>query len=259
MALKAVLGSLDGLEEGVRGLYRPGTKDEGLDGKFILDVEGDSGFALENVDGLRTALSTERGNLNRLRNDAKAFEGLDANDVRARLQQLDALLKDGDPDAKAQAKIQQLVQQHEAALAAANDKAEKAMLGLRTRTVDAAVNSALAQAEALNPEALSLKLKSHIRLRETGNDADPFAIEVVGADGNPIVDAKGHSVDVSGFVGTLRADPAWASSFKPAGKAGAGAEGSGGSGGNTMNRAAFDALEPAQKVETVRSGVKIVD
>lgn len=258
MALKAVLSSIDGLEEGVRGLYRPGTKDEGLDGKFILDVEGESGFALENVDGLRNALSTERGNLNRLRNDFKAFEGLDPADVRTKIAQLETLLKDGDPDARAQAKIQQLVQQHEAALAAANEKAEKAMLGLRTRTVESAVNSALAQAEALNPEALSLKLKSHIRLRETGNDADPFAIEVVGADGNPIVDSKGNSVDVSGFLGSLRADPAWASAFKPAGKAGAGAEGSG-PGGKTLSRSAFDALDPMQKVETVKSGITIVD
>lgn len=259
MALKAVVGSLDGLDENVRGLYRPGTKDEGLDGKFILDVVGEGGFALENVDGLRTALSTERGTLQRLKNDVKAFEGLDPSDVRTKLSQLEALLKDGDPDAKAQARIDQLVRQHEQAIAAAEAKAEKAMGSLRTRTIDAAVSSALAQADALNTEALSLKLKSHIRLRDTGNENDPFAIEVVDAAGNPIIDSKGQSLDVSGFVSSLRNDQAWATAFKPAGKAGSGAEGSTGPAGKTITRQAFQSLDPAAQMAQIKAGMTVVD
>ena len=60
MAIKSIIASLEDAPENVRSLYREGTADEGAEGKFILDVEPADGFSLENVDGLKSALSSER-------------------------------------------------------------------------------------------------------------------------------------------------------------------------------------------------------
>jgi hypothetical protein len=73
MALKAVLGSLDGLPEDVRRLYAP------RQGRFVLDVEAAGGLALEDVAALKNALSKERVNAREARRrlavlDASALE-----------------------------------------------------------------------------------------------------------------------------------------------------------------------------------------
>lgn len=266
MALKAIIGALSEVPEGVRGEYRPGTTEEGLDGKFVLDVTPDSGFALENVTGLKSAVSAERGAREKAEAALKAFGDLKPDDVSKQLAKL-AELEKLDPakeadrlaEAKAKAAIDQVTKQHETALAEANAKAEKAMTGLRARTMQAAINDALAKANALNPEALRLKLQSAIRLKETGRDEDPFAIEVLTADGTPAVDGKAAPLTLDSYVADLRKDPVWATSFKPAGKTGSGAEGGQGGQGGTMSRQAFTALSPAEQAKVATSGVTFTD
>ena len=54
MPLKSIINSLDDVEE----LHRPFYREDA--GRHVLDVESVDGFALENVNGLKTALSTER-------------------------------------------------------------------------------------------------------------------------------------------------------------------------------------------------------
>lgn len=265
MALKAIIDKLDDVAEGLRGEYRAGTKDEGLEGKFVLTVEAVSGYTLENVDGLKSALSKERGAKEAAERKAEAFKDMDPAKVKANLDRL-AELEKLDPakeadklaEAKAQAKIEQMAKQHGEALTAAEAKAEKLMKGLQGRTRDAAINAALAKAEVINPEGVRLKLSQHIRLKDTGNDDSPFDVEVVGADGNPLVDSKGSSLGLDAFVDTLRADPAWAVNFKPAGKTGSGARpGEGGS--KTMSRSQFEGLPPASRMEVIQAGTKITE
>lgn len=267
MALKAIIGALTDAPEALRGEYRPGTKEEGLEGKFVLDVTPDGGFALENVSGLKQAVSSERGLREKAEAGLKAFGDLKPDDVAAKMAKL-ADLEKIDPakeadklaEAKAQSKIEQVTKAHAEELAKAQTVAEKAMKGLKTRTMQAAVNEALSKADALNPEALRLKLQSHIRLKETGNEDDPFTVEVVGADGNPLVDGQAKALGLDTFVQELRKDAAWATSFKPAGKQGSGAEGGGtGGAGTTMTRSAFDALDAQARMDTIKAGTTLVD
>lgn len=267
MALKAIIGALTDAAEALRGEYRPGTKEEGLEGKFVLAVEGQDGWALENVNGLKSAVSSERAAREKAEGALKAFGELKPDEVTKRLERLSELEKidpakeaDKLAEAKAQSRIDQVTKAHAEELAKANAAASKAMAGLKTRTVQAAINDALAKANPLNPEALRLKLQSHIRLKETGNDDDPFSVEVVGADGAPLVDGQARPLSLDSFVADLRKDQAWATSFKPEGKSGSGASGAGASGaGKTMTRTAFDQLDPMARAETIKAGTTIVD
>lgn len=265
MAMKAIIEKLEDVAEGFRGEYRAGTKDEGLEGKFVLSVDAVSGYALENVDGLKSALSKERGAKEAAEKRIEAFKDYDPAKLKTDLEELTKLkaldpAKEADKlaEAKAQAKIDQIVKASDEKTAAAEARAEKAMKGLQTRTREAAINAALAKAEVLNAEAIRLKLSQHIRLKDTGNEDDPFSVEVIGIDGNPLVDSKGGSLGLDAFVDTLRADPSWATSFKPAGKPGSGAR-PGEGGAKTMTRAQFDELDPAARSETVKAGVKITE
>jgi hypothetical protein len=214
---------------------------------------------------LKSALSKERGAKEAAERRAEAFRDMDHADVTRKLAKLAELEKlDPEKEAdrlaaqKAQAKIEQIVKTHEEALSAERDKAERAMRGLRGRTRDSAINEALAKADVLNVEALKLKLANHLRLKDTSNPDDPFAVEVVDAAGNPLVDNKGNSLSLDAFVEQLRADPAWSLTFKPVGKLGTGAQQSAG-GAKTMTRKTFEQLDPASRAETIKAGTKIVD
>ncbi|MHB9879102.1 hypothetical protein ACSMXM_05510 [Pacificimonas sp. ICDLI1SI03] len=266
MPLKAVIEKVEDAPEALRSAYRPGTADEGTDGKFVLDVEPSDGFTLENVDGLKTALSKERRSRETAEKAVEAFKDMDASDIQKKLEKL-ADLEKLDPskeaDKIAQQKIdaarEQLVQQHEQALNAERERAAKYEAGYKTRTMESAVNEALASADAINPEALALKLRSHFRLKETGNADDPFAVEVVDGSGNPMIgNAKGDPMNPKGLMEQLRSDPKWATSFKPAGKSGSDARQSSG-GAKTMTRAQFDQLEPGDRGEVIKSGISITD
>ena len=87
MGLKAVIKSLEDVEEAVRGLYV-----KGQDGRFFLDVDAVEGVALENVDGLRNTVKATRDERDALAIKTKAFDGIDPDKAR------DALKKVGEMD-----------------------------------------------------------------------------------------------------------------------------------------------------------------
>ena len=55
MGLKAILKTMDGIPEEIQGLYK-----KQKDDLFVLDVDEMEGWALQNVTGLRNALSSEK-------------------------------------------------------------------------------------------------------------------------------------------------------------------------------------------------------
>jgi hypothetical protein len=106
--LKAIITQLTDVDEGFRSHYRAGTAAENMDGKFILDVEAFEGFGLENVNGLKTALSTERSALQAEKQKTKDFEGLDpveAKNAVAKMKDLGTLDPKKDLDRLVQEKL----------------------------------------------------------------------------------------------------------------------------------------------------------
>lgn len=91
MGIKALRANLDGLDEAAASLYREGTDEEGLKGKFILDVDGVDGYAIGNIGNLKNALESERERAAKHEKRAKAFGDLDPEDVTQKLTKLEEM------------------------------------------------------------------------------------------------------------------------------------------------------------------------
>ena len=125
MALKAVLDSIDGLDDGLKALYVE------QDGKFRLDVEG--GFKTpDEITGLTSALNKEREARSQLEKQAKKFEGIenpaDALKALETIKNLDAkkLIDAGEVE-KVKAEVQKAMQSRIDELQAAVSEKEQVL------------------------------------------------------------------------------------------------------------------------------------
>lgn len=160
------------------------------EGIFVLAVEEVDGWQLDDVVGLKTALSAERRRADeanaKLKTDLKAFEGLDPVKAREALKQLEAISA-GEPDEKTKRKIDsitaQLIEKHRSEL----DPLQKA-LEVKDREIDAlTVDRAIAESlgkVTLLPGAAQL-LTAHIK-------ANGLVKRVVGSDGKSVVKVFGE-------------------------------------------------------------------
>lgn len=125
MALKPVLDSIDGLDDGMKALYVE------QDGKYRLDVEG--GFkTFEEINGLTSALNKEREAHSKLERQLKKFDGIedpaDALKAIETLKNLDAkkLIDAGEVD-KIKAEVAKAMQSKIDELQSAVEEKEKAL------------------------------------------------------------------------------------------------------------------------------------
>lgn len=113
MALDPVIDTLDGLHELIRKEYRKGTAEEGLEGKFVLDVKSHpSGWGLEPVVGLKNTLSKIKGERDQLKKKLDLFGEVEPESIVALRTELEELkkLKDDSPQ-KVKAQIEAQVQE----------------------------------------------------------------------------------------------------------------------------------------------------
>lgn len=236
MALKAILESLDGIDDATKALYVE------KDGKFLLDVEGVDGFALEDVNGLKTALGKERTTRENLEKQIVKFKDIDPDRARAALEELEELKKldpekeaDKIANAKVEAAKAQLLEKHNGEITSRDER-----IGHLTKTVeglliDAAAMSALAEAKG-SVELLLPHVRSHTRVKEVDGK---FAVEVVDKDGNAkIADAKGTPMDIAGLVAEMKGSDAFGRAFEGSGQSGSGKQ-PGAGGGNAPKRGNF--------------------
>lgn len=237
MALKAILASLDGIDDAISALYVE------KDGKFILDVESVDGFALEDVNGLKTALGKERTTRERLERDVIKFKDLDPDKAREALAKLEELTsidpaKEADKIAntKFEAAKAQLLEKHTGELTSRDER-----IGHLTKTVeglliDAAATSALAEAKG-SVELLLPHVRAHTRVKEVDGK---FTVEVIDKDGNAkIADSKGTPMDISGLVAEMKESDAFGRAFEGSGQSGSGKQPGAGGGGNAPQRGNF--------------------
>lgn len=229
MPLNAVVADINSVDETVRGFYKE------TDGKYVLDVAASDGFALENVSGLKTAVSKERKRADDAEANLKAYEGLDATAARNALAAISAFgditpekakeaietaarLSAFDPEKEADKLAAQKVKDTETQLKAAFDQqiadltarlesatknAEGLKSQLNTLMIDNVVKSGLA---ALNPlddarDAIELLAKQAIRLTEKD---EQVAVEVVDAQGLPRINTDLTPVTVAQYLAELR-------------------------------------------------------
>lgn len=251
MAIKAVLDSLDGVDDGLKGLYVES------DGKFRLDVEGGFKTASE-VDGLTSALGKEREQNKAHAKLLKAFEGLDAAAAR------DAMAKVANWDESQQKSAEKLesdLQARLAPLSAERDKYkaqfEEAHAKIDNFTIESALRNSKAFEKVEDPiyrEHLQQIVRANLKMQDGALVGFKHGGEqVFNGEGRP---AQGDEL-VSAIVKSI---PGVERYF-----AGSKAQGSGAQpGGNytpkgSLRRSEFDNLSPADRYKAVKENVKIVE
>uniref|UniRef100_A0A6M3J8Z1 Putative structural protein n=1 Tax=viral metagenome TaxID=1070528 RepID=A0A6M3J8Z1_9ZZZZ len=270
MAMKAVITKLDDVPEALRGEYKEVVEDGDLKGKFLLQVEKVPGVDIElsRVTGLRTALESEREERKRSEKLAKAFEGLDPDDVRKSLARLEKLTKDGDPAERAkilaEAAVADAKKKYEADLRKAEDKATRSESAVRTLLVDAAATKAIAAAKG-NVKLLLPHVRAQMRVVDVDpekNGGVPYAAQVIDpASGAARVTTRGDStagMAVEELVQIMRESEDFGGAFAGPGATGSGASsdaggsGGGGGGSRTIRRGDFDAINAS--IEDIAAG-----
>jgi hypothetical protein len=234
------------LPEAQRGLYVE------KDGKFALDVEG-----VEDTAGLKSALEKERKaarEADRIRKELeKKFEGIDPDEVKKILEKMGSdeerqLLKDGKIDQVVEKRMEkqrlalekQIREAQKERDAEREGKAKLVQRGLDERVRAAAAKAGL-HANAVEDALFRARTIFTLNAEGEAVQLDKDGAAVIGKDGKT---AFGPAEWLEGMRETA---PHW----YPAANTGSGAAGNKGAtgAGKTMKRAAFDALDPAQKRE----------
>lgn len=185
MALKAMVKSLDGLNDAQKALYRQ----EG--DHFLLDVEAVDGWELTGS-GLKNALQREREAREAAEKRAEAFKDIDPDKAREALGKVESM-KNWTPDEKVKEQIEQRTRE----VAAAKDQ-EIGQLkgsldlyrkGYETLTVEKALTESLEKHRFLAPKVAVKLFRDSVALVEKDGQ---ISVAVIGTDGKPAtrVDAK---------------------------------------------------------------------
>ncbi len=260
MALVAMLDSVDALSEELRKEYKK--RD---DGKWVLEVTPVGGLELSDTAGLKTALGKERANAKTAAEKLVAFGELDPAAAKAALAKVKEMA-DWDPEKKVAEKVQarekQLIEKHEAAVAALEKERDSVSTELQrnliTNTAITALQSAKGSVKLLLPH---VERQAKMRRTETGQ----FAVDVIGADGNPRVgDSAGNPMTIAQLVEELKGSKDFAAAFEGAGATGSGTAGGGGTkvpaepAKGTLRIDATDQEALNANVEKIASGEAVV-
>lgn len=230
MALLPVLTSLDGIADPIKSEYTE------KDGKFYLQVTPKDGFELDDVSGLKTALSRERGTRERLEREIKKFEGIDPEKAATLQQELDELkaidpTKEADKIAntKFESAKSQLVDKYGREIGSLKDR-EKQLTTVIDKLMREQQATAAIAAEKGDVELLLPHVLQHTRVKETEGK---FSVEVVDGEGNArLADTKGTPMTIVDLIKEMRNHNSYGRAFDADDVSGSGKRTGGGGGGN---------------------------
>lgn len=264
--LKAILDSLDGVDEGAKGYYVE--QAEGAHkGKFLLQVEAVGGMALEDVNGLKSALGKERSRADAAEKTLNAFDGLDAAKAREALAKVEELgsidpKKDADRivEERVRAAVEKITGEHQQQMAA-KDKIIEAQGGELDTSARMAAKTAAFDKLGVIPErrpAVDAYLDRYMRTELRDGKR---VVSVIDDAGNPRIANDGSTMDVSRFVQELSNDTNWAWAFKGTDKTGGGTQpgSTGGGASKTISRSEFDGITDPMKQADIAKTHTIVD
>jgi len=226
MALAAIIKEevFTGLSDDLKKEYKKQS-----DGTFLLDVTAVEGFALEDVKGLKSALSSERTTREAAENKLKSFEGLDVDKARDALSKVEEMAN-WKPEDKVKEQIavlkQQIEDKHRGELTKKEDEVSMLTKQLQKKMIDSDAIKAIAE-HGGSPKSASVLLypiRELTRMRKT--DSGDFIVEVIGNDGNPrISPASGSTspMSISELVVEMKSNDAYAPLFDGTGASGSGA------------------------------------
>jgi len=263
MALKAILESLDGIEESVHDHYT-----ETEDGKFRLDVDSVTGWALEDVAGLKKSLATERKGNREGSSFRKKYERdgdmLDPDEAWNALDKLKELEENPPGDGDKDERLQKLTDQYSEKESKLLDKHRKEVEDLKKERDDidrqldktivdtailAGINKHKGKERWIKPEA-----RQFVKAVK-GSDGKKVA-RVFGSDSEERITTKSGSQDpmsVEEYIGTLKDDPEFADAFDGSGASGSGATGADKTTGGTKINSK---LPPTERLKQIRQQEK---
>ncbi|MCI7403966.1 MAG: hypothetical protein MSS85_07760 [Pyramidobacter sp.] len=242
MALKLKLAKAewDGLDEGIKKLYKQSGDD------YVLDAEG-----IENTDGLKSALNKERDNVKKLEQMLKAW-----NATGKKPEEISELLKKVEEDEQKRLEEQGEYKEMIRKVNEANEKEKKALLDQIAKykaekernMIDQAATKAIAEAKGKIKLLLPLVKLSAKVVEENGTES----VRMLDANGTPKVNAKGEFMTVAEWVEELKKDEDYQSAFEASGNSGSGGKGSGNSGGGFKNPFAKETLNYTEQARLFR-------
>lgn len=261
MGIEAQLDTVEGLDQNIAPLY----VQDSASGKWRLDVNG--GFkTLSEIEGLSSALGKERSRADTAEKALKALqgklEGFDLEAGRKAMEQVARMTEDQKArEAQWEANVQQRldpVQKERDELAA---KLKDAEARYDSMLVDRALaDSAFIRDKVSRDPIHQQFVREHFRSAFRVEDGRVVAFD---SGGQKMFGTDGQPCDVDTALSRLvNALPNGQSLLAGSTASGSGASaGAGGvpAGARVMKRSQFDALSPAEKLKTVKSGTRIVD
>jgi hypothetical protein len=253
MALLAIVQDVNSIDEKFRGLYKQ-LADGPKKGWHVLDVQGAEGFGLEDVGGLKSALSGERTKVQELAATLKSWEGLEPNEVRSLISKRDEMLN-WKPDEKVEAMLQKRLGDAKGPLEAKVKELSDA-IGAKTSmihklTVGNGVTAALAKLKG-NADLLMPHVERRARVDDSNGEPSVYFVEDDGK--TPMLTRKSGTgrMGIEEFCETLKGT--FPTAFEGTAPRGSGA--TGGAGGATgqphtiresdaLDRTKFKAAEAA--------------
>lgn len=225
MALKAVLASMDGVDEALAAHYA-----KGEDGRYYAAVEG-----IEEM----PAFAAQRSKVTELLDEKKKlqqkFEALGVSTPEEIAALKEAATKAGGKQVEElTAKLAQASENAQKEIAAAKEETEKERAAARNYFKQGEVTRAISAAKGV-PELLSHVVDQYLDVQRQESGA--FQLRVLGRDGQPrIKDSAGSAFGLDDLVAELKADPKYGRAFEASGASGSGAAANagGGGGGSTV-------------------------
>lgn len=266
MTIKTYVEDLSTVDENLQAFYKPmGEEGEG----YILDAEPVGGYAVENVEGLKSALQKERGARKDFESKyakiEKQFEGVDLEEINSlkseyeKLQQKYEKVAKIDPESEAsklaEEKIKEFEEKHTSKLTAKQkewQKLHEKEVGERDKTIgtlknqlsemmiDSSAKDALVNAK-IRSEHLELLLPKVTGAMKLAESEDGVSVEITDNEGNPRVRSDGQNMTVKDLVVELQEK--WPDSFNADAKSGGGTKSTSANGATSKKREDMDSKE----------------
>ena len=261
MGIDAVIDTVEGLDQNVASLYVQDT----ASGKYRLDVNG--GFKTPSeIEGLSSALGKERSRAEAAEKALKSLQGkLDGFDLDAGRAALEKVSRMTEDQKAREAQWEQNVQQRLGPVQKERDELAAKLKDAEARYDSMLVDRALADSAFIRDKVSKDPIhqsyvREHFRSAFRVEDGRVVAYDSAG---QKMFGTDGQPCDVDTALSRLvNALPNGQSLLAGSTASGSGASaGTGGvpAGARVMKRSQFDALSPAEKLKTVKSGTRIVD
>src|SRR5262252_3484206 len=257
MKFKLRIGKLADVPEGHRNFYQ--ADGDGFRLKDEIEIpDGEDTTGLKNN---RDSILAEKNTLE------QKFAGIDPEKARKALQFVEEQeRKRLEATGQFEALKKSLEESHQTAITGLNQKLSRVSSQLQAQMVDSAVTQAFVSAggkrlKLILPEGGGGPVRSRVKVVEQPADSGQYVIQVFDAAGNASPDS--HKA-LSTLIGELKSSEDYGSAWDATGAGGSGAPGGksgqgAGAGKSTLKRGDFDALDPAAKMEHVKSGGTITD